>query len=1021
MRLLLKYTFSLLILLSSFATLAQERCGTVAFNEPSGTLTQEESKHKFESWLERKKSQHALRTRASNFSMATIYQIPVVVHVVHNGDAYGDVGNIPDEQIISQITTLNEDFRRTNADQINTPAEFLPVAADIEIEFVLAKRDPEGLPTNGIVRVLGNQEGYTINEAEILAANSYWPAEDYFNVWVADLKHGNGDGLLGFAKYPVSDVEGLDENSTGEEPTLNREIDGVYMDYEYFGTGFNTDPFSRGRTMTHEVGHWLGLRHIWGDGGCTVDDYCDDTPAQSGSSSFNKTCSDLEGTNTCTSEAGEDMFQNYLDYTADECMNLFTLCQKDRMRTVLENSPRRKDLLSSQGTVAPNVMAIDLGIRAIESPSFGNCSLVLAPEVEVRNYGADDITEFSIDLLVDDVLVETLTTIETLTPLQSLFVNFSSITISEDAEMFSFKVNQVNQTTDQNPDNDCKWISSYFPSESIVPFVEDFSEALENGNSVWHTKNSNDNAPAWGFATAPQLTVDNAAAVLNYHGAGEESFGEIDYLISPVFDLSDLATADIRFKYAYAMRAGKPSDALTVVVSTDCGATFPEDQVIFRRIGPDLTTTSGDGTSFVPEGPGDWRDFEWNISAYAGSEVVIAFIGSNGGGDNIYVDDVEVFSTAAHDLDIAIASVESLSVVTCDVEVEMEVGVKNLGKQTITSFVLEYGVDEDIQSTLVDGLNLVPGQTEVVALSPLYESAGSYQMTIEASQPNGGQDQDLTNNSQVNYFIIDEASDVIPTREKFTSTLESSDWNFIRTDAPTDWTITTFGEGVAQDHAATFMGYEITELGIDNWLVSPMLDFSYTSEASMTFDVSYANKVGRNDQLRLMVSTNCGETFPFEVYNKKGGELAVTSSETAWLPDSLDDWREEFVSLNNFVGGSEIRVAFVVTNQNGNNLYLDNIEFYESADKPIEIQENMRSFPNPASEYVEVKFNFNIKEEIILRIVSLQGEVVAEETFPNTLNQVYRLNQVQNVRNGVYLLQVLGKYTNLSDKIMIQR
>ncbi len=165
-------------------------------------MDEEEQKIQFENWLKQKifQKQIVKQQRVAGLQSETVYEIPVVVHVVHQSDeTEGVAGNIPVGQITSQILTLNEDFRRMNADKDQTPAMFHPDTADVKVEFVLAKRDPEGLPTNGIVRVVGNQNSYTINEAEALAANSYWPAEEYLNIWVANLS----GGLLGFAKFPV--------------------------------------------------------------------------------------------------------------------------------------------------------------------------------------------------------------------------------------------------------------------------------------------------------------------------------------------------------------------------------------------------------------------------------------------------------------------------------------------------------------------------------------------------------------------------------------------------------------------------------------------------------------------------------------------------------------------------------------------------------------------------------------------------------------------------------------------------
>ena len=209
----------------------QEKCGTVLYHKEQlekGLIN--ENIPDFENWLEDK----ILEKKASQSNLGRtegeIYQIPVVIHVIHNGESLGIVRNIPTEQILSQIDILNEDFRRLNADASETPESFLPVAEDMEIEFVLAKRDPEGLPTDGIVRVQGSQESWSMADNYALKSQSYWPAEDYLNIWVASIS-GN---LLGYAQFPVSGLSGLEDASN------NRLTDGIVVDFEYFGEGYNT-------------------------------------------------------------------------------------------------------------------------------------------------------------------------------------------------------------------------------------------------------------------------------------------------------------------------------------------------------------------------------------------------------------------------------------------------------------------------------------------------------------------------------------------------------------------------------------------------------------------------------------------------------------------------------------------------------------------------------------------------------------------------------------------------------------
>lgn len=273
-------------------------------------------------------------------SSTEIINIPVVVHVIHDNISETIGGplnsNISDEQIYSQIAVLNEDFRRLNADTTNTPAIFKPVAADSYIEFCMATRDPDGAPTNGITRTYTTQGPFDINDADELADIMGWPTEDYLNIWVCELS----GGLLGYAQFPdESGLNGL--SSFNGSPNT----DGVVIHHQNFGnrigTSIGSSPYTYGRTTTHEVGHWLGLLHIWGSSGCFATDHIDDTPN-----------ADVENYNCPTGNVSclsQDMVENYMDYTDDQCMNIFTQDQAARMRAVFEVSPRRIALLSSAG------------------------------------------------------------------------------------------------------------------------------------------------------------------------------------------------------------------------------------------------------------------------------------------------------------------------------------------------------------------------------------------------------------------------------------------------------------------------------------------------------------------------------------------------------------------------------------------------------------------------------------------------------------------------------------------------
>ena len=257
-------SLTVLLAIGPHLVVSQDRCGTVEYTETlKKRNTLFENTDQFEKWLLQKQKARASHIGAQRTK--STYQVPVVVHIIHNGEAIGTGSNISEAQIQSQLSVLNKDFKRLNTDAGNTPTEFLPVAGAFDIEFVFAKQSPEGLATNGIVRVKGTKTGWAMNDNYTLKSLSYWPAEDYLNIWVTNLTD-----VLGYAQFPVSGLPGLENSST------NRLTDGVVISYSVFGSiddgAFNLQAnFRKGRTTTHEIGHFFGLRHIWGDdsGACT--------------------------------------------------------------------------------------------------------------------------------------------------------------------------------------------------------------------------------------------------------------------------------------------------------------------------------------------------------------------------------------------------------------------------------------------------------------------------------------------------------------------------------------------------------------------------------------------------------------------------------------------------------------------------------------------------------------------------------------------------------------------------------
>ena len=280
------------------------------------------SKDELESLLAPKVAEYKALVAAGK-APTVVLTIPVVIHVIHNGEAVGTAPNITDTQVLSQITVMNEDFRKL----AGTPGDGAGV--DVEIEFCLAVVDPAGVPTSGINRVnLGQASWSTADINGTVKPTTIWDPSLYMNMWSVNFTDAT---LLGYAQFPGGPAN----------------TDGVVANYSTFGSVNYDDgtfllnpPYNEGRTMTHEVGHWLNLFHTF-QGGCAAPgDSCADTPPVA---TPNFGCPTVDSCGDGTN----DQVQNYMDYSDDSCMNIFTADQKARVVATMTTAVNRASLATS--------------------------------------------------------------------------------------------------------------------------------------------------------------------------------------------------------------------------------------------------------------------------------------------------------------------------------------------------------------------------------------------------------------------------------------------------------------------------------------------------------------------------------------------------------------------------------------------------------------------------------------------------------------------------------------------------
>lgn len=414
----------------------------------------------YETWVQSLSSNQTPPKYGSS-NVQSIFNIPVIVHIIHNNESVNSISatsgnNINAAQVIDQINILNKDFNGLNADTSLIPSVFKPLLGKFQINFCLAVVNPTGgvLAEPGIDRINRVAKGwnslpYSSNYmTSTVKPNSIWDPTKYFNIWVAPLS----SGLLGYATFPNPSGSGLGGLSA---PYGSATTDGVVILNTSFGS-IGTAQFgqyNKGRTATHEIGHWLGLRHIWGDGTCATD-YCNDTPP---AQNANYNCPTFPyKLGTCSGNTTGEMTMNYMDYTNDACMYLFTNDQKVRAQLILTNSSMRASLLTS--TVC-NLSTItdDIGITFVSNPTYSqvtNCTNTLQPVLKLTNYGSTTLTSALFSYNIDGVNTQTMTWIGSAAPSTTFNVTLNTINnITVGAHVFSVNVSAPNGNTDANQMN----------------------------------------------------------------------------------------------------------------------------------------------------------------------------------------------------------------------------------------------------------------------------------------------------------------------------------------------------------------------------------------------------------------------------------------------------------------------------------------------------------------------------------------------------------------------------------------
>lgn len=520
--------------------------------------------------------------------------IPVVMHIIHNNGPE----NISDTQIYDAIRILNEDFNKQNPDWQNVHPDFLDLVGDVGIEFRLARKDPQGNCTNGITRTVSALTNVGDFETTQLIQ---WPREQYMNVWICAV----AQGAAGYTYYP----EWLDGWP---------EADGIVLLSNYVGS-IGTSDYSRSRVLSHEVGHWLNLKHCWGDSNepgdesnCFMDDDVEDTPLTKGWTS----CV-LNGA-SCGSQ--RDNVENYMEYSY--CDKMFTHGQADRMVAALTSPIAQRNLLWQPS----NLQATGV---------TGNGELCLARfSNDYNEICAGNSITFSDDSY-HNVLSRTWS-----------FPGGTPSSSTSATPVVLYNTPGTYAVTMQVSDGSTNFLVEKQNLIAVLPrpgTSAPFADSFEQGNSIdsehWAIWDA-DGGNAFELSNDGAFTGSRSVRLQNDYS----HLGQKDMLSSTTFDMSGATSITISYRYAYARRFSDNDDRLRLYVSRDCGSTWFLRQQL--RGSTTLSTAPDSNGNFAPSGPEQWGYAEVaNISTnFHSNDFRFRFEFESDGGNNLFIDDVNITS-----------------------------------------------------------------------------------------------------------------------------------------------------------------------------------------------------------------------------------------------------------------------------------------------------------------------------------------------------------------------------------------
>lgn len=558
------------------------------------------------------------KTLNKGVQKGTIYRIPIVFHVLHNGG----IENISDEQIYNQVEILNRDFRLQNADASTVQTVFQGLPTDAEIEFVLATKAPNGSCFKGITRTKnpittngsnGDDQVTAIrNGNDVFKGN--WAGNRYLNVFVVV----DADGAAGYTNNPAS-------------WSAFSMTNGIWIKHDYVGSIGTSIPL-KSRTLTHEVGHWLNLSHTWGPNNnpgnsesCSTDDGVNDTPNCIGVTS----CNFLS--NSCIDNINDkiDNVENYMDYSY--CTKMFTAGQVARMRAALQVTSSGRFNIWQQANLNFTGATGVLVLCAAEF-SADRTSICIGEQIKLKDESYNSAKNWNWEIIPSSGWI---------------FSSGSLATDQNPSILFNESGYYTIKLTVSDGSNSLTTTKTDFirvsPNSTIIPYWEGFENytSLTKLNN-WEVFNP-DNNNSWILESSTANSGTNCIKLINFG----QSVGSVDEITSAAIDLSNIpksSSVTLSFRYSYRKKTSSDVEYLKIFLSGDCGKNWGNPR---RTLGGSQLSPLTSSTSWKPSQLSDWTTVHVNVSNFFYNEnLKMKFQFESGGGNNIYLDDINLYQGA---------------------------------------------------------------------------------------------------------------------------------------------------------------------------------------------------------------------------------------------------------------------------------------------------------------------------------------------------------------------------------------